>query len=83
MELKSRNGGLHTRDSLEELAELATTAGGEVVGDGIQKLDAPNPGTFIGKGKADEFAAHCRQHDIDTVADLQGAEAQLLEPEHA
>jgi GTP-binding protein HflX len=82
VELKSRNGGLHTRDSLEELAELATTAGGEVVGDGIQKVEAPNPGTFIGKGKADEFAAHCRRHAIDTVIfddELSPAQSRNLE----
>jgi GTP-binding protein HflX len=82
LELKSRNGALLTRDSLEELAELATTAGGEVIGDGIQKLDAPNAGTFIGKGKADEFAAHCRRHDVDTVIfddELSPAQSRNLE----
>src|SRR5437899_6421994 len=35
VELKSRNGG-GTRDSLEELSELAITAGGNVIGDGLQ-----------------------------------------------
>jgi GTP-binding protein HflX len=81
VDLKSRNGW-ETRDSLEELAELAVTAGGEVVGDGIQKLDAPSAGTFIGKGKADEFAAHCRRHDVDTVIfddELSPAQSRNLE----
>ena len=55
-EFKSRHGA-DTHDSLAELGELAATAGGEVVGDGRQKLDAPAPATFIGKGKAEEFAA--------------------------
>lgn len=81
VELKSRNS-LDTRDSLEELSELATTAGGEVVGDGLQKLAAPCASTFIGKGKADEFALHCRRADIDTVIfddELTPAQSRNLE----
>jgi GTP-binding protein HflX len=82
VELKSRNGGWETRDSLAELSELATTAGGEVVGDGVQKLEAPNAATFIGKGKADEFAAWCRRNDIDTIIfddELTPAQSRNLE----
>jgi GTPase len=81
VELKSRNGR-DSRESLEELAELATTAGGEVIGDGVQKVEAPNAGTFIGKGKADEFAAHCRRHQVDTVIfddELSPAQSRNLE----
>jgi GTP-binding protein HflX len=80
-ELKSRNGA-DTRDSIAELGELAATAGGEVVGDGRQKLDAPTPATFIGKGKATEFAEFCRRHDVDTVIfddDLSAAQSRTLE----
>jgi len=80
-DLKSRNAR-ETRDSLEELSELAVTAGGEVVGDGVQRLDAPSAGTFIGKGKADEFAAHCRRHNVDTVIfddELTPAQSRNLE----
>jgi GTP-binding protein HflX len=81
VELKSRNDW-ETRDSLEELAELATTAGGQVVGEGVQKLATLNAATFIGKGKADEFAAECRQLDIDTVIfddELSPAQSRNLE----
>ncbi len=81
VELKSRNGK-GDGDSLDELSELATTAGGEVVGDGIQKLAAPCASTFIGKGKADEFAAHCRRADVDTVIfddELSPAQSRNLE----
>jgi hypothetical protein len=60
LELKS-GSSWQTRDSLDELAELAATAGGAVVGDGTQKLEAPVAGTFIGTGKAAEFAEFCRQ----------------------
>ena len=80
-EFKSRRR-LDTRDSLAELVELAATAGGEVVGDGFQKLDAPAPATFIGKGKAEEFAEFCRRQDVDTVIfddELSPAQSRTLE----
>jgi GTPase len=81
LELKSRNAW-DTRDSLDELAELASTAGGEVIGDGTQKLEAPVAGTFIGSGKADEFARHCRSEQVDTVIfddELSPAQSRNLE----
>jgi GTPase len=81
VELKQRIGR-DIRESLEELAELATTAGGHVVGDGLQKLVSPCASTFIGKGKADEFALHCRRADVDTVIfddELSPAQSRNLE----
>ena len=81
VELKSRQN-VELRDSLEELSELATTAGGEVVGDGIQKMANPCAATYIGKGKADEFAAHCHRADVDTVIfddELSPAQSRNLE----
>ncbi len=81
VELKSRTGW-EIRDSLEELSELATTAGAEVVGDGLQRMAAPCATTYIGKGKADEFAAHCRSAEVDTVIfddELSPAQSRNLE----
>jgi GTPase len=81
LELKSRSAA-DTRESLDELAELASTAGGEVVGDGIQRLEAPVAGTFIGSGKADEFAKHCHAQNVDTVIfddELSPAQSRNLE----
>jgi len=81
VELKSHNGA-NPRESLDELGELAVTAGGTVIGDGVQKLEAPNPATYIGKGKADEFAKYCREQDIDTVIfddELTPAQSRNLE----
>ncbi|MDB6065122.1 MAG: hflX [Pedosphaera sp.] len=81
VELKSRSA-LDTRDSLDELSELAVSAGGEVVGDGTQKMEAPIAGTFIGSGKADEFAHHCRRNEVDTVIfddELSPAQSRNLE----
>jgi GTPase len=81
VELKSRQS-VELRDSLGELSELATTAGGEVVGDGIQKMATPCAATYIGKGKADEFASHCHRADVDTVIfddELSPAQSRNLE----
>jgi GTP-binding protein HflX len=81
LELKSRSS-LDLQDSLAELSELAATAGAEVVGTGIQKLEAPVAGTFIGTGKADEFAGFCRGRDVDTVIfddELSAAQSRNLE----
>jgi GTP-binding protein HflX len=81
VELKTRNGW-DTRDSLDELSELAASAGADVIGDGLQKMAAPCATTFIGKGKASEFALHCRQADVDTVIfddELSPAQSRNLE----
>ena len=80
-ELKCRTTW-EVRDSLDELAELAVTAGADVVGDGTQKLLAPAAGTFIGSGKADELARHCRRQEVDTVIfddELSPAQSRNLE----
>ena len=81
VELKSRNH-VDTSNSLAELGELAVTAGGEVVGDGLQKVDAFNPATFIGKGKAGEFSDFCQRQNVDTVIfddELSPAQSRNLE----
>lgn len=48
---------LSLEDSLNELALLADTAGLDVVGQATQRLDHPNPQTFIGPGKVEEVHA--------------------------
>ena len=81
VELKSRNGA-DPRELLTELAELAQTAGAEVAGDGIQKMESPAPATFIGKGKAAEFSEFCKRHGVDTVIfddELTPAQSRNLE----
>src|SRR5207248_532074 len=47
LELKSHSAW-ETRESLDELRELAVSAGAEVLGDGTQKLESPVSSTFIG-----------------------------------
>ncbi|MDO5107382.1 MAG: GTPase HflX, partial [Coriobacteriaceae bacterium] len=54
-------------DSLAELGRLAQTDGAEVVGTLTQRLDAPVPKTFIGKGKVDEVVSAVRSLDADVV----------------
>ena len=81
LELKTRTSW-EVKDSLDELAQLTTTAGGEVIGNGTQRLDTPVAGTFIGPGKADEFALFCREEDVDTVIfddNLSPAQSRNLE----
>ena len=81
MELKSTDA-VTIRESLDELAELAETAGGELIGEGIQKIISRHPATYIGKGKAEEFAAFCKQNDVDTVIfddELSPAQTRNLE----
>ena len=69
-------------ESMDELAELVTTAGAEVVGRGSQRLDKFNAATFIGPGKAKEFAEECKLSKVDTVVfdeELNPAQGRNLE----
>ena len=53
--------------SLAELERLVDTAGADTVATTTQKLDAPNPRTFVGTGKAEEIAQLCRSYSADLV----------------
>ena len=52
---------------LDELEFLTYTAGGEVVKRFIQKVEKPNPKTFVGSGKLEEIKTYIKEHEIDTV----------------
>lgn len=54
-------------ESLGELERLADTAGADKVAVATQKLEAPNPRTFVGTGKAEEIAELVRAHAADLV----------------
>lgn len=54
-------------ESLEELAQLAATAGTNCVDRVIQRLARPHPGTLLGSGKIEEIAALVRYHNCDAV----------------
>ena len=52
---------------LDELEFLTFTAGGQVVKRFWQKMDKPNPKTFLGTGKIDEINLYVKENDISTV----------------
>ncbi|MBQ3365628.1 MAG: GTPase HflX [Acidaminococcaceae bacterium] len=54
-----------SEDSLEELRQLAETAGAEVIAKFLQKRPKPDPGFFIGRGKVRDLALYAQQEDID------------------
>ena len=71
-----------SEDSLDELAALAETAGALVVSRVLQKRQRPDPGTFIGSGKAAELALDCQALEVDLAIlddELTGAQQRNLE----
>ncbi len=60
-------GEYDAQTALDELAELAETAGAVVCGRVIQKREAPDKATCIGSGRLLEIAEICRADDIDLV----------------
>ncbi len=74
--------GWSAEDSLAELANLATTAGAEVVGAEWQNRRHADPNWYVGKGKAEELVAAKRETGFDLlVADdeLSPAQQRALE----
>lgn len=53
--------------SIDELEELAHTAGAEVLGKLIQKRERPEAATFVGAGKLAEIIAFCSAQDVDLL----------------
>jgi len=52
---------------LNELNFLTYTAGGTVIKRFTQKMNSPDPKTFLGKGKMDELSTYIKIHDINSV----------------
>lgn len=67
VEIHGQEHLLSLDDSLAELTLLAETAGLEVVGELTQKIDQPNPETFIGSGKVEELKALVEETQADVV----------------
>ena len=55
------------KEYLNELAFLAETAGGEVLKEFQQKLDRPNPKTFIGSGKIEEIRTFIKENEVGSA----------------
>jgi GTP-binding protein HflX len=74
--------GYVVEEHLDELAQLADTAGAQVVGRAVQARKAPDPATSIGKGKAEEVASAARELGADLLIfddDLSRSQAKNLE----
>ncbi|MDC0874558.1 GTPase HflX [Flavobacteriaceae bacterium] len=65
--INSRQDVIQSKEYLDELAFLAFTAGGEVMNRFTQKIDFPNPKTFIGSGKMQEVLDYVKENDISSV----------------
>ncbi|MBR9855838.1 MAG: GTPase HflX [Algicola sp.] len=55
------------KEYLDELEFLTYTAGGEVAKRFVQKIDVPNPKTYIGSGKMDEVQLFVKENEIGSV----------------
>lgn len=56
-----------SKEYLDELEFLTYTAGGEVVKRFTQKMEMPNPKTFIGTGKMEDVQRYIQENDIGTA----------------
>ena len=65
--INSKQDADKSKEYMDELAFLAYTAGGEVLARFTQKIDPPNPKTFIGTGKIQEVLEFVKENDISTV----------------
>ena len=73
---------LSIEDSLDELAQLADTAGLEVCGRIFQNLSAPDNRTYVGTGKLEELLEQARSLDVDTLIfddELRPSQARNVE----
>ncbi len=69
-------------EHLDELAELARSAGAKVVGRAVQSRKGPDAATFVGKGKAEEIAAEAKERKAGLLIfddDLSGSQVKNLE----
>jgi GTPase len=69
-------------EHLEELARLTDTAGGQVVGTVVQRIDAPHPRYYLGDGKAHALAELVAEREADLVVfdeELSPAQGKNLE----
>lgn len=55
------------RSSIQEMKELASTAGAEVIGEFAQRRQKPDRGYYLGQGKAEELFAEIKAQDADLV----------------
>jgi GTP-binding protein HflX len=81
-QLKLENAILVGTHSLDEMRELAASAGARIIDEVIQRRDRPDPATFIGKGKVEELREQVILEGVDLVIfddELSPSQAKNLE----
>ena len=58
---------IFSRDSLDELEELAQSAGAKIEGSLLQVLDSLDPATLVGRGKLDEIRVEAEARRVPLV----------------
>ncbi len=82
VEVKGESNSWPLEGSIKELGQLARTAGAEVVGSFTQRLPAPTPAHYLGRGKLDELASLREKVGYDLVifdGELSPAQQRNLE----
>lgn len=82
VDMAARDAVWTSDDSLDELAQLASTAGATVVGAMAQRMRAAHPSTYLGKGKLEEVRGQVATLDANLVIaddELQPAQQRQLE----
>ena len=82
--LDTGEGTLETESRLDELNELARTAGATVVHRSLQQRSSPDPRTLIGRGKLQELVSKAYHEDADLLIfdrELNPAQAREIETE--
>ncbi len=80
--VSGKDGESRINEYLDELEFLVETAGGETLARFTQKLDRPEPRTFVGKGKLDEIAEFVEAAGVDIVVfddELNGSQIRNIE----
>ena len=75
-------GAFDAEASIDELAELADTAGAEVLAKFIQNRESPDNATYLGEGKLREIRDFCRQQEADLLIlddELSGIQLRNIE----
>ena len=75
-------GAFDAEASIDELAELADTAGAEVLAKFIQNRESPDNAAYLGEGKLREIRDFCRQQEADLLIlddELSGIQLRNIE----
>ena len=67
LSLPNHSPDFSSEDSLDELRNLATSAGAQIAGEFTQRKDRPDPATLIGKGKLEEIAGAAASVSADVI----------------